>query len=249
MTKIIGIYKIENLINHKIYVGQSIHIERRWNEHCFPSTKSIISKAIKKYGKENFSFQVLEQCSVEELDEREVYFIQQFNCVIPNGYNIKDYVNHNETMYNNYTKETLLSIISDIKNTSMSFQDIGKKYNITKRLVYFINNGEVHKLSNETYPLRTVMNFSKKNWYCADCGKEIFKGAKRCVECANKAQRTTIRPTREELKNLIRSKNFSELGKFYNVSDNTIRKWCKHYNLPSKCSDIKKIDDTEWLLI
>ena len=52
----IGIYKIENLINHKVYIGQSIHIERRWKEHCANSTSSVISKAIKKYGKENFSF-------------------------------------------------------------------------------------------------------------------------------------------------------------------------------------------------
>ena len=46
-----GIYKIENLINHKVYIGQSKHIERRWAEHCHPSAKSLISKAIKKYGK------------------------------------------------------------------------------------------------------------------------------------------------------------------------------------------------------
>ena len=38
----IGIYKIENLINGKIYIGQSIHIERRWNEHCQTSSYSLI---------------------------------------------------------------------------------------------------------------------------------------------------------------------------------------------------------------
>jgi group I intron endonuclease len=51
-----GIYKIENLINHKCYIGQSIHIERRWQEHCQSSAKSCIANAIKKYGKTNFSF-------------------------------------------------------------------------------------------------------------------------------------------------------------------------------------------------
>ena len=49
----IGIYKITNLINNKIYIGQSIHIERRWSEHCQPSAKSLIAKAIQKYGKEH----------------------------------------------------------------------------------------------------------------------------------------------------------------------------------------------------
>lgn len=46
-----GIYKIENLINHKIYIGQSIHIEKRWKEHCQFSSESLIGKAIHKYGK------------------------------------------------------------------------------------------------------------------------------------------------------------------------------------------------------
>lgn len=242
----IGIYKIENLINHKIYVGQSVHIERRWSEHCFPSTKSIISDAIKKYGKENFSFQILEECSSEELDEKEVFYINKFNCIVPNGYNIKDYVDGGETIYSYYDKETFLQIVSDIKDSSLSFQEISEKYDITKRLVYYINKGEVHQLSNEKYPLREVMNFSKKKHYCSDCGKEITKGAERCKTCATKAARIVIRPTRDELKKLIRTKTFVELGRIYNVSDNAIKKWCKNYNLPSKKSDIKKMSDSEW---
>lgn len=245
----IGIYKIENLINHKIYIGQSIHIERRWNEHCFPSTKSIISNAIKKYGKENFSFQILEECSPEELDEREIFYINKFNCIAPNGYNIKDYIDGGETTYSYYDKETFLQIVSDIKNSSISFQEISEKYDITKRLVYYINKGEIHQLSNEKYPLREVIDFSKKKHYCVDCGKEITKGAERCKDCTAKISRIVIRPTREELKNLIRIKSFVELGRIYNVSDNAIRKWCKNYNLPSKKSDIKKMSDEEWLSI
>jgi len=85
-----GIYKIENLLNHKVYIGQSIHIERRWMEHCRLSTSSVISDAIKKYGKENFSFQVLEECKVEELDKKEIYYIHKFNSLVPNGYNVTE---------------------------------------------------------------------------------------------------------------------------------------------------------------
>ena len=50
--KMIGIYKITNKINNKSYIGQSIHIERRWSEHCFPSKTSQISLAIQEFGKE-----------------------------------------------------------------------------------------------------------------------------------------------------------------------------------------------------
>lgn len=245
----IGIYKIENLINHKIYIGQSVHIERRWSEHCFSSTKSIISNAIKKYGKQNFSFQVIEECSEDELDEKEIFYIKKFNCIVPNGYNIKDYVEGNETIFSYYDKDTFQSIVSDIKDRKISFQEISEKYDITKRLVYYINSGEIHHIPNESYPLRTLVDLSKKNHYCVDCGIEIFKGAKRCKECAAKSRRVVARPTREELKDLIRSESFTCISKMYGVSDTAIKKWCKNYNLPSKKSDIKKMSDSEWASI
>ena len=245
----IGIYKIENLINHKIYIGQSIHIERRWSEHCFPSAKSLISRAIKKYGKENFSFQVLEECQIEELAEKEIYYIKQFDCVVPKGYNVKDYMDNTETTYTFYDKDTFFNIVSDIKTSFLSFQEIGEKYNITVRLVYYINRGDVHYIPTETYPLREIMDTSKIKKYCIDCGKEISKGAIRCIDCSHKKQRRTIRPSREELKKLIRTKSFVELSRIYGVSDNAIRKWCKSYKLPNKKTDINKISDEDWLVI
>ena len=70
-----------------------------------------------------------------------------------------------------------------------------------------------------------------------------------CKTCSNKNQQIVDRPSREELKKLIRKKPFTTIGKEYGVSDNAIRNWCKIYNLPYKKSEIKKINDTEWLLI
>ena len=63
-----------------------------------------------KYGKEKFTFQILEECSVEELDEKESYYIKKFNCVIPNGYNVVDYSEGNHTLYSYYGKDVLDSI-------------------------------------------------------------------------------------------------------------------------------------------
>ena len=245
----IGIYKIENLINHKIYVGQSIHIERRWKEHCQPSAKSLISAAIKEYGKENFLFQVLEECSREELNEKEDYYIQKFNCVAPNGYNIKQYSDGKETIFCYYDKETFLSIVKDIEDNIFSFQEISEKYNVSTRLIYYINNGDFHKLQDKVYPLRKLLDLSKKYYYCPSCGIEITKGAKMCRSCANKKQQITERPTREELKRLIRIMSFTTIGKQYGVSDNAIRKWCKSYNLPYKSNEIKKMSDAQWASI
>lgn len=84
----IGIYKIENLINKKIYVGQSIDIEERWKKHISANDNFVIHKALHKYGKENFSFQIIEECPLEKLDERERYWINFYNSLLPNGYNM-----------------------------------------------------------------------------------------------------------------------------------------------------------------
>ena len=70
-----GIYKIENLINGKVYIGQSIEIERRFKKHLTAKDNTVIHKAIRKYGKENFSLQILEKCDTILLDDRESYWI------------------------------------------------------------------------------------------------------------------------------------------------------------------------------
>lgn len=243
----IGIYKIENLINGKIYIGQSIHIEKRWNEHCQISSHSLISQAIQKYGKENFSFQILEITNnLNELNNLESKYIQQFNSLVPNGYNIVLIDQQQHHQFNKYTIEIFDSIIYDIKNTNLSFQDIATKYKLDLSMIYYLNRGEYHYNFNETYPLRQVKDFSKKYYFCIDCGKQIRKKSQRCLECAHKKQYKCEHPNREELKNLIRNKTFVEIGQQYNVNDNTIRKWCKKFNLPFKIQDIKKYNDNEW---
>lgn len=83
-----GIYKIENLINHKCYIGQSINIEFRFQKHKNASDNFLIHKAFKKYGIENFSFTIIEECSKKELDEKEKFWIKQYNSLTPNGYNM-----------------------------------------------------------------------------------------------------------------------------------------------------------------
>ena len=83
-----GIYKIENLINHKIYIGQSIQIERRLQKHKTIKDDLYIHRAIQKYGVDNFSFEVIQECDQQQLSQREIYWIDFYNSLIPNGYNM-----------------------------------------------------------------------------------------------------------------------------------------------------------------
>lgn len=86
----IGIYKITNLTNGKVYVGQSIHIEQRFKEHEYSLCNNrhdnrYLQAAWNKYGKASFMFEVIEECRVDELDARETYWKQYHD---PNTYNL-----------------------------------------------------------------------------------------------------------------------------------------------------------------
>lgn len=75
----------------------------------------------------------------------------------------------------------------------------------------------------------------------------LTKKNKKVVEERHK--KISAKPSREVLKEQIRTIPFVQIGKMYNVTDNAVRKWCKLYNLPSRVTDIKKISDEEWINI
>lgn len=85
--------------------------------------------------------------------------------------------------------------------------------------------------------------------YCSECGAEISQKAYLCKDCADKKKQICERPSREELKSMIRTQTFTSIAKQYNVSDNAVKKWCDKYNLPRKKSEIKSYSDKEWNLI
>lgn len=78
-----------------------------------------------------------------------------------------------------------------------------------------------------------------QNLICPLCGKLKDNNAKMCISCHRISRRKVIRPDYITLFHLICIYPFIQIGKWYGVSDNAIRKWCKSYGLPYKQNDIK----------
>ena len=242
----IGIYKITNLINGYSYIGQSVDIKRRWRNHknfAFDSqNKSYdtpLYRAFRKYGIENFSFEVLQECTKDELNMLERKYIEEFDTFF-NGYNLT--LGGDSSKYS-LVSEQVKGIISDLKNTCLSQKEIAKKWNVHENTVQTINTG-VTWHQNIEYPIRKIKKAEK--FYCIDCGIEISHGSQRCTKCYAIHQRKVIRPNREQLKDLIRTKSFAEIGRIYNVNGGAIKKWCIAEKLPYLKSIIKNISDENW---
>ena len=93
-STVCGIYKITNIENQMTYVGQAVNIADRWKQHikrgigADAPTQNKLYPAMKKFGPENFTFEIIEKCSRDKLNEREDYW-QEFYKAKEFGYSIK----------------------------------------------------------------------------------------------------------------------------------------------------------------
>ena len=142
--QICGIYMLQNKINGKKYIGQSIDIKYRYNNHIHESyganvDKSAynmaIHKAIRKYGINNFDLIVLEECNREKLDDREMYWIEYFD-TYNDGYN--------QTIGGGAVKNKInTEKVFDLWDQEMSIDEIHKTTGYGKHSI--IRNLEVYK--------------------------------------------------------------------------------------------------------
>lgn len=234
----IGIYKIENLINGHCYIGQSINIERRWKRHIesVETCDYPLYLAIRKYGIDNFSFNIVQECQPHELDELERYWIKYYNSYY-DGYN--QTIGGNQYHCNvKISDDNLLEIIELLKNSNLSQREIANRFNVGYDTISEINHGKTRALDDVKYPIRKN---KKDKRLCASCGRVILSKSKLCVQCSSVANRKVERPSKEALLNLLHQNRgcFTKIAELYNVTDNTIRKWCRYYNLPIHTSDYR----------
>lgn len=164
----IGIYKIENKVNGKIYIGQSQDIERRFKQHInnafnlkYSGYGTKFYNSIRKYGAENFELSIIEEVDKELLNEREKFYISKFDSwknglntgpggeVVSTGYG----ENHGEAKLNN---EKVLAIKEELLNRDgLTQYQLAEKYGVTQSSISHINSGaRWTTLGDYNYPIR-----------------------------------------------------------------------------------------------
>lgn len=198
---------------------------------------------MRKYGLEKFSFEVIEECAQEDLNLRERYWIKYYNSNdMDYGYNLTIGGDAAASSTKKLTEEQVLKI-KDFLLSGKRQEAIAKDFNVSQSVISYINRGLEYNHEDWTYP---IVDRRKR---CKKCGVLITCCSKYCKKCQEENRRKIERPTREELKRLIREKPFTQIGKMFGITDNAIKKWCISENLPSRKTDINKISDEDWELI
>lgn len=184
MKKILYIYKFTNKINGKTYIGQTNNIEKRKRGHKSDSFNKKSNGynlpfhcAVRKYGWDNFEFEILEELDDsfgrEYLNEREIFFIAHYKSLTnQNGYNISKGGNGNNRLKLSFEQQVKLSKlftmqeVQDIQNMLLEgyeYFEIKKKYpKLTDSFLSNINLGLNFKRDDLSYPLATLhTKFSK----------------------------------------------------------------------------------------
>lgn len=112
----IGIYKIENTHTHKVYIGQSTNIESRWEHHLTAlrhnkHRNAHLQNSWNKYGANCFIFSILEECSIDELTEREQYYIDLYGGLNSN----KNYNNREASDKGHLSEESKKKVSNSLK--------------------------------------------------------------------------------------------------------------------------------------
>lgn len=231
MKRICGIYIIKNTKNNYVYIGQSVNIKARWYAHKRSAINekaqdyyTKIHSAMRTIGVENFFYEVLEQCPLEQLNEKEIYYIDRFDSY-RNGYNMTLGGDNNKYEANGRAVLTLEQVqeIRLMYGAKIRFKEAYARYEnvISKRGFKKVWHYETWL---GVYP--EVYSDENKSWHASQAKKNL-DGNK------NLGKNNTLRACSVE--EILKMRELKQLGWSYEKIGNEIgrsasvvRKYCLH---------------------
>ena len=210
----IGIYKITKKENGKSYIGQSNDIERRFKEHQY-KTDIPIELAIQKYGVDAFEYKIIEECSLDELDEKEKYWIAYYNTYKGFGYNCNEGGRNSRCENNGRTKLTNeeVSYIRECYDLHMRRREVYKKFKDKISFSAFASiwdgstwkeiKPEVYTEDNKKYYMYEATNGEKSEGACLT-DEEV-------VKCRTRYMKETAKQIYEDYKEKITYQAFQAM--------------------------------------
>lgn len=240
------IYLMKNLVNNKIYIGQSKNFKSRLQDHqkLNKNNNQLISKAINKYGCENFQCEIIFYAiSLNELNEKECCYIKLFNSTNRKiGYNIRSGGNNSEM--SDVTKEKLrqlnlnkivsIDTIKKIKNSTLGVKNhfYGKKHSNETKLKMIGSWKNRESISEET---KKKMSMSQK-------GRKHSNEVKEKMSISHlgiKSRETPIYVLNKDLEIICNFKNVEECSNYIN---------CSKRNIYDIITNIRFVKEKYWII-
>lgn len=217
---VIGIYKITNKLNNKVYIGQSGRVESRLNAHenyaeSMKNHNTELYEEMKHYGVENFKFELLEEVDITELEEKHIQEHIAKGCDL---YNKILFPTNNKGVNNpcsKFNQEQVDEIIALLKENKISNIAIAKHFNCSPATIDRINNGDGYIVEGEQYPIRVFKKSQGENnafslltndevieirkRYVGETGREIYNDYRDKYKSYTSFERVLLGKTYSEL--------------------------------------------------
>ena len=157
------IYIAINRINNKCYIGQTIrNLEVRKARHLADSKTSELPfhRAIRKYGNENFEWNVLEKdIDIKDVDDKEIFYINEYSKT-HQLYNVADGGKSGKAN-KKLSFEEVNQVLQLLKTSDLSINSISKEFGVSKYAISDINRGKSWKIEEEIYPIRHYEHYNR----------------------------------------------------------------------------------------
>ena len=234
-----GVYKITNIVNKKVYIGQSINIKARWKDHIHSLNRgdsrcTLLHRAWNKYGQDNFSFEIVELCDEDMLDDVEIKYIDLYDsCNVNNGYNIEAGGNQHKRL-SDETKRKIGNANRGRRHSEESKKKMSESRTGANNGMYGKHHSDKSKkqMSNakKGKPGHPSTDYQKECARLANLGKEVSEETRKKLSEANKGNIPFNKNLRTvycvELQNVF--ENPSSASKYLGISSGNIIACCEH---------------------